>query len=45
MGTLVGAVARETKGPVPAVLFDNVKDYPKGYGFCLLRTLRLSGWH
>ncbi|MBI2360812.1 MAG: UbiD family decarboxylase [Deltaproteobacteria bacterium] len=31
MGTLAELVARESKGPDPAVLFDNVKDYPRGY--------------
>src|SRR3989338_2926985 len=31
MGTLAELVARESKGPVPAVLFDNIKGYPKGY--------------
>lgn len=31
MGTLAELVARESKGAVPAVLFDNIKDYPKGY--------------
>src|SRR5678815_4249663 len=31
MGTLSELIARESKGPVPAVLFDNVKGYPKGY--------------
>lgn len=31
MGTLAELVARESKGPMPAVLFDNIKDYPKGY--------------
>jgi len=30
MGTLAELIARESKGPVPAVLFDNIKDYPKG---------------
>lgn len=31
MGALSELVARESKGPVPAVLFDNIKDYPRGY--------------
>ena len=31
MGTLAELVARESKGAVPAVLFDKIKDYPKGY--------------
>ncbi len=31
MGTLAELVAQESKGPVPAVLFDNIKGYPKGY--------------
>ena len=31
MGTLAELVARESKGPVPAILFDRIKDYPKGY--------------
>ncbi|MBI2998273.1 MAG: UbiD family decarboxylase [Deltaproteobacteria bacterium] len=31
MGTLAELVARESKGTVPAVLFDKIKDYPKGY--------------
>jgi UbiD family decarboxylase len=31
MGTLAELIARESKGPVPAVLFDNVKGYSKGY--------------
>lgn len=31
MGTLAELVARESQGPVPAVLFDNIKDYPRGY--------------
>ncbi|HEX9878980.1 MAG TPA: UbiD family decarboxylase, partial [Candidatus Binatia bacterium] len=31
MGTLAELVARESKGVVPAVLFDNIKDYPKGF--------------
>ena len=31
MGTLSELIARESKGPVPAVLFDSIKDYPKGY--------------
>src|ERR671924_1564410 len=31
MGTLSELIARESKGPVPAVLFDNIKGYPKGY--------------
>lgn len=31
MGTLAELVGRESKGPVPAVLFDNIKDYPRGY--------------
>jgi UbiD family decarboxylase len=31
MGTLAELVARESKGPVPAVLFDRIKDYPPGY--------------
>src|SRR3989304_6905706 len=31
MGTLAELVARESKGAVPAVLFDTIKDYPKGY--------------
>ena len=45
MGTLSESVARESKGPVPAVLFDNVKAIPKVTGPCLLKTLRSSGWH
>ena len=44
MGTLSELIARESKGPVAAVLFDNIKGYPKGYRTLLLRTLRLSGW-
>src|SRR5574341_1060670 len=31
MGTLAELLAHEGKGSVPAVLFDNVKGYPKGY--------------
>ena len=31
MGTLAELLATESKGPVPAVLFDNIKGYPKGY--------------
>jgi 4-hydroxy-3-polyprenylbenzoate decarboxylase len=31
MGTLAELIAHESKGPVSAVLFDNIKDYPKGY--------------
>ena len=31
MGTLAELVARESKGAVPAVLFDKIKDYPRGY--------------
>ena len=31
MGTLSELIARESKGPVAAVLFDNIKGYPKGY--------------
>src|SRR4030095_1890792 len=32
MGPLSELIAaRESKGPVSAVLFDNIKDYPKGY--------------
>jgi 4-hydroxy-3-polyprenylbenzoate decarboxylase len=31
MGTLAELVAQESKGPVPAVLFDKIKDYPAGY--------------
>jgi len=31
MGTLAELLATESKGAVPAVLFDNIKGYPKGY--------------
>ena len=31
MGTLAELLGQESKGPVPAVLFDNIKGYPKGY--------------
>lgn len=31
MGTVAELVARESKGPVPAVLFDRIRDYPAGY--------------
>ena len=31
MGTLAELLSRETKGPVPAVLFDNIPGYPKGF--------------
>ena len=31
MGTLAELIAHESKGPVSAVLFDDIKDYPKGY--------------
>jgi 4-hydroxy-3-polyprenylbenzoate decarboxylase len=31
MGTLAELVARESKGTVPAILFDNIKGYPTGY--------------
>ena len=31
MGTLAELIARESKGSVPAVLFDKIKGYPAGY--------------
>ena len=37
MGTLSELIAQGTKGPVPAILYDNIKDYPEGVTETLLR--------
>jgi len=41
MGTLAELIARESKGSVPAVLFDKIKGYPAGYR---VRTPLLREW-
>src|SRR5262245_18843225 len=45
MGTLSELIARESKGPVAAVLLQTLKAIPKVTGRFSLRTLRLSEWH